>query len=310
MAGNLRLTRILFKAAPAPGGDPLDIEPSTVVVLIGPNNTGKSRTLREINYLMTGTTGQPHQLVSDIGVDWPTTGGQALDLLEPYRSDAAPGRPQTEGYIYLRPNFLGLGFTEETIQVQVRVLTAAVESADLPQLRRFVGRYFAALLDGRRRLALAEPQPAGDLSAPPENHLWALATNDDARARLRTITHAAFGSYFLLDATGITQFRIRMSSAPPTESLELSLGKDGLAFQAAATPILEMGDGVQAFTGLVAGVLSLPHRVILIDEPEAFLHPRLPVAWAASSPRSRRNGKHRWSPRRTALNSCSGALGP
>src|SRR5205807_734237 len=46
-------------------------------------------------------------------------------------------------------------------------------------------------------------------------------------------------------------------------------------FHGAATLIEDFSDGVQAFTGLITAVLSLPHRVLLVDEPDAFLHPPL-----------------------------------
>jgi hypothetical protein len=36
-----------------------------------------------------------------------------------------------------------------------------------------------------------------------------------------------------------------------------------------------MSDGVKAFTGLTAAVLSADYRIMLVDEPEAFLHPPL-----------------------------------
>jgi hypothetical protein len=40
-------------------------------------------------------------------------------------------------------------------------------------------------------------------------------------------------------------------------------------------PLRELSDGVQVFCGLVAAVAALPHLLILVDEPEAFLHPTL-----------------------------------
>jgi hypothetical protein len=36
-----------------------------------------------------------------------------------------------------------------------------------------------------------------------------------------------------------------------------------------------MSDGIRAFTGLTAAVLSADYRIMLVDEPEAFLHPPL-----------------------------------
>ena len=63
--------------------------------------------------------------------------------------------------------------------------------------------------------------------------------------------------------------------APYNPDEERGLGDPSLKFHRAAIPIQEFGDGVQAFTGLVAAIESLPHRIMLIDEPEAFLHPPL-----------------------------------
>ncbi|WP_099186368.1 ATP-dependent nuclease [Sphingobium fuliginis] len=46
-------------------------------------------------------------------------------------------------------------------------------------------------------------------------------------------------------------------------------------FHGDAPIIQSLGDGVQTSVGLVAAVLGLPDKIILIDEPEAFLHPTL-----------------------------------
>jgi len=46
-------------------------------------------------------------------------------------------------------------------------------------------------------------------------------------------------------------------------------------FHGRAYDIAELSDGVRAFTGLTAAVMSADYRIMLVDEPEAFLHPPL-----------------------------------
>jgi hypothetical protein len=48
-----------------------------------------------------------------------------------------------------------------------------------------------------------------------------------------------------------------------------------VAFHAAALPIEESSDGVKAFTGMITEIIAGDPAVLLIDEPEAFLHPSL-----------------------------------
>src|SRR5262249_40919356 len=123
---------------------------------------------------------------------------------------------------------------------------------------------------------LSDPKPTGDLLLHPQNHLWALFQNEEARIRVRELTTEAFGLRFVIDPTGMTVFRIRMSDRAPEDAAEeQALDARARAFHSAAPEVAELSDGVQAFAGLVSAVMSLPHRVILIDEPEAFLHPPL-----------------------------------
>lgn len=67
-----------------------------------------------------------------------------------------------------------------------------------------------------------------------------------------------------------------MSSRPPEDSTEeQALDQRAREFHGQATDIAELSDGIKAFTGLIAAVMSTDYRIMLVDEPEAFLHPPL-----------------------------------
>ncbi|MEZ8504048.1 ATP-dependent endonuclease [Vibrio splendidus] len=57
--------------------------------------------------------------------------------------------------------------------------------------------------------------------------------------------------------------------------IEQGLSDESRTFHSNATDISEMSDGVKAFTGLVSATLSQDYKILLVDEPEAFLHPPL-----------------------------------
>ena len=78
-----------------------------------------------------------------------------------------------------------------------------------------------------------------------------------------------------MDPTGMQFFRIKMSHTAPPDGIEDQLGPEAQEFFAQAEDIADLSDGIKAFTGLVAAVTSTDFRVMLIDEPEAFLHPIL-----------------------------------
>ncbi|MCA1492686.1 AAA family ATPase [Ensifer sp. NBAIM29] len=84
----------------------------------------------------------------------------------------------------------------------------------------------------------------------------------------------AFGVYFTIEQLSAESLRIRLSQTEPDEN-EQNWNEAARVFHGNALHIKEASDGVQAFVGILCAVLSGDYRAILIDEPEAFLHPPL-----------------------------------
>jgi hypothetical protein len=80
----------------------------------------------------------------------------------------------------------------------------------------------------------------------------------------------------VLDPNKMGQLRIRLSErAPNDDREEQGIHDAARKFHAAALPIEATSDGVKAFTGIITELIAGDPKVILIDEPEAFLHPSL-----------------------------------
>jgi ABC-type uncharacterized transport system YnjBCD ATPase subunit len=269
----LDLTTVEFVAGARPGDEPLSIAPGTVTVLVGPNGSGKSKTLVDIwNWAQGGAF--PGIVVQRIEAEWPTH-DEAKELLSPYLIEGAP-----PGNMQIIAPSAGAGGGSETIS-EIEFLQAhspAVEGN--PQLestrRRTTIRYFTAYWSGRDRFGLATDQQLTDLQTKPQTHLNVLFRDDLLRTEVRRLVHEAFGLYFVLDPTNPGQVRMRLSTTPPGDpNLERGLDDAAIDFHRQTIPLSEQSDGVQSYVGLVAALVSVPMRLILIDEPEAFLHPPL-----------------------------------
>jgi hypothetical protein len=101
-----------------------------------------------------------------------------------------------------------------------------------------------------------------------------LFQNESARRNVRKFVYEAFRLYFTIDQLSADSLRIRLSRREPDEN-EQHWSQAARDFHGDAVHIKNASDGVQAFVGIICAALSGDYRAILIDEPEAFLHPPL-----------------------------------
>lgn len=272
--GDEMIDSISFAFGRSASASPLTLDPRPITVFVGPNNSGKSLTLREIeNWCKIGPEHQ-RKIIKQISVRLPDV-DLALADLEPYKIRPSAGQAVREEYITVRR----LDPHQENLhpqQFHEASFRSGWAGGDWTYISQFYLAFFTLRLDGRTRFSLTQPKGTGDLQDLPRNHLAALFKDDVARTKIREIVEDAFSLYFVIDPTGLTQFRIRMSERAPLDTQEeQALDERARSFHGAAKEIVELSDGVQAFTGILAAVLSANYKIVLIDEPEAFLAPAL-----------------------------------
>lgn len=255
---------------------PLSLDVTPITVFVGPNNSGKSRVLIEIENYCRRTMGQPNDLV--------------LSQLEfdPYskeeiESEIAKIEQTPNVGEVLNPDHVILGKlnpqNNSMFRAQVNK-TGLVNEAQNPNARQGYFSNFLSIytirLDGTNRLNLLNEQAAGDLQTTPANHLAHLFLNNELRSEVRRIIFEAFDKYFVIDPTNIGQLRVRLSDREPAdEREEKGWDQRAITFHNNAVEAKDASDGVKAFTGIVTTILAGDPKVALIDEPEAFLHPAL-----------------------------------
>lgn len=244
---------------------------SGITIFVGPNNSGKSLVLKEIEkafdvFPFPGNL----KILSDYEIHWPE-----VNEVDQY----------IEKYIQLRKNDMGndqitVGRINphkgrEAINIgRDQFRQQAKEKNNKHWWSVYFLKWGFIRLDGRSRFELTNDKKGGDLLAQADNVLTYLFQNDAERAKVRKIINDAFNLNFLIDPTDSGNLRIRLSSEPiPMD--EQSLGGVAREYYKRATYIKDASDGVQAYCGIITAIMSGEFHTILVDEPEAFLHPPL-----------------------------------
>lgn len=255
----------------APGSAGNLVNASAVTVFVGPNNSGKSKVLSEITqYCFLGTKHANAVILEHLAFT-PSPGQEALQAIEHIRLSPAVGE-------MLSPGTVILGARGARNQVNLETMIQIMQNPDSNPngFCQWFLAYSTLMLDGRSRINLVNPQPGGDLLQSPQTSLQVLFRSAKRREEVRRIVFEAFGLHLIIDPTNLGQLRIRLSDRAPKDQLEeTGLHSEAIQFQAKAQSIELASDGVKAFTGIITELIAGDPRVVLIDEPEAFLHPSL-----------------------------------
>ncbi|MCU7693853.1 ATP-dependent endonuclease [Haoranjiania flava] len=288
------IDKIKLKSGSSQGQPNLEIDLTPITVFVGPNNSGKSRILIEIEKYSRNTHGQPNDLILDNIIFTSLTKDEIESEISKIEQTPRLGENINPGHI-----LIGKVNPQDNQAARFQVhKERLVNEAQNPNNRQGYYQNFLNIytlrLDGTNRLNLLREQEAGDLQTTPINHLAHLFIDNALRKELRRIVYEAFGKYYVIDPTHIGKLRVRLSDTEPaTEREEKGWENEAINFHKKALLIQDASDGVKAFSGIMTTLLAGDPKITLIDEPEAFLHPALSNKLGKEIGRSLRTSKKR-----------------
>lgn len=237
-------------------GESLDISMSDIVIFVGPNNAGKSQSLKDIYTL--SAEKRPSVVITNLKIQ------KSSSPISSLLSEISSGQNQGA---YTSYNIFGhnMNVWENT-------------DKEFPS-NQYFGNFrdlFIANLDTSARLTICNPPHAIRRNDGKSHPIHYAAFDSKYRKWLSENFKKAFG----IEITPNTQY----GSVIP-----LSIGKpvhlngkyeDEQSRQEEFAKILEtykqvqnQGDGIKSFTGILLYLMLDYYRTYLIDEPESFLHP-------------------------------------
>ncbi len=237
-------------------GETLEIAPNDIIILVGPNNAGKSQSLKDIYALSQGKC--PTTVISDI--ETTKYSGSIIELL----NKISKGNHQNR---FIQYQVLG-----SHINVDEHTENVFLSSQYYGNLRTL----FVADLDTSARLSICWPQPSITRDAPKQHPIHYAAFNPGYRKWLGENFKQAFGTEIIPN----TQFGseiplcigepVKFTTEYDDEQTRMEAYADILQ---GYKQVQNQGDGIKSFTGILLYLMLNYYCTYLIDEPEAFLHP-------------------------------------
>lgn len=236
-------------------GRNLDVSSSDIVVFVGPNNVGKSQTLKDI-YELCQSTNKSSIVVSDVSIQ--KENSSIVPYLEKFSSTSGSGSNK---------QYIGLGYS-----IYDSRLNSWESSEKFGDLRNFFVGYLSTL----NRLRICEPADNIRRDEPYESPIHYAAFKELYQKKLSDYFHRAFGSHIIPNLLFGSIIPLTIGDEVKIDGDKLSLSSMIYAYGDALESfpqVQNQGDGIKSFVGIILYLMIDHYRIFLIDEPESFLHP-------------------------------------
>ena len=233
----------------------VDLLPTDIVVFVGPNNMGKSQSLRDISNAISTDIG--NVVIKDVKIAY-----HAPEALEAEVKRLSLTLPNGHNYSYrgfgydiFSPNLTSLG-NNRFVDFNVR-------------------NYLVSVVKTEERLETSKPKQMVN-PGNPKNHPLLYATVPENRETMSDIFEKIFAKKVFCDDRGSAMVTLHMGDEIVFSQADKTPQQvsDELYKRIESLPkIHEQGDGIRSLAGLLLNLMMPNYTVFLVDEPEAFLHP-------------------------------------
>lgn len=233
------------------GGATVTFAPQEKVILVGPNNSGKSQALRDILEICgKGLKGRT-PVVTGLRL---SKGGTLADLKEFLEAQAVFKKNQYHYRNWALPE-------------------SHVQFWEHEFLIHGLADGFIRNISAEERLNICAQQSSiapGDPKTCPQHVLY----DDDAlMSKISGLFRKAFGKDLMFNFRGGSKLPIHVGQVPKVPGL-VDRASDQYVALVTQNPLLDkQGDGIKGYAGILFEAIASEVAVTLIDEPEAFLHP-------------------------------------
>jgi ABC-type transport system involved in cytochrome c biogenesis ATPase subunit len=238
-------------------GTNMPVKPRAIIVIVGPNNSGKSRALRDIEMGIRNPE-QERAVVTAL------SGEKAIDF------DGFRTWLTDHGHVFRK------GIQEFATRPH-----AGAQNMDWIRQRWNQGPPFRELtpflvLQGNTegRLGLATSVDTFNaMEERPSNPLQELYLNEELETNLSDASFEAFRMPLTVNRVAGKQIHLQVGRVDDVPGPREATNEPYLEALRDLPRIQEEGDGVRSYIGILLSSIASQFPVVLLDEPEAFLHP-------------------------------------
>lgn len=232
------------------GGNEILLGHKVKVIVVGPNNSGKSRALRDIDNLVRQQTRKESCVVREVVHD----GFDPVSLKDFLNANAS----------IVDGSYQYNGFSMPVSSLE-RVMAHGGIMGTCMSL-------FIKLIGTEERLTVTARSSNVAVGQPRQTPQQVLYENPEIMDHISNLFSKVFGKNLMIDYRGGTDIPIHVGELPDSDLVD----RVGLAYvnKVRSNPLLrDQGDGMRSYAAVLFQTLTADCSITLIDEPEAFLHP-------------------------------------
>lgn len=240
-------------------GSDVPVSPNDVVLVVGPNNAGKSAALRAIRDKLQSAANKSPVLKS-LQVQRTGSLEEFSNWLLGWTVRQIESPPEN-------PIYQALGHALHQSQ-------ALNEWQRADQMLGGLARWFCHLLSADERLQICNPPGNIALARDNPSHpIHFLLRDDKLESRLSSMFRKAFGVDLVVHRNAGNQVPLHIGERPRPTDDEDRVSISYIERLEKLPTLHTQGDGMRSFAGVLLATSIGRESIVLIDEPEAFLHP-------------------------------------
>ncbi|ANQ52772.1 ATP-binding protein [Flammeovirga sp. MY04] len=236
----------------------LEFEKNQITVFVGPNNAGKSATLKELN-LLTRSTNNNCVVLKNMNLE---KDGTEEELLEFLKSNSMAQKDNSNP----EPFYLGLKY---------RIYGGNLDAYwNNRQGLNDMQSLFVSYLSTEERLTMSNPPRNISLTKDAVKHpIHYMQKDDSIEFQFSSYFKQAFNQDLIVHRNAGNDVPLYIGERPVPKN-----GDDRVSInyikEIEKLPLLhKQGDGMRSFVGILLSAFVSDYSLFLLDEPEAFLHP-------------------------------------
>lgn len=242
-----------------------EINPGRISILVGANNVGKSQTLIDIKDRMINGLASKPVVIKEIQFAKPKTFDELFNGIIVKDHPSSVGTKIATGINSHLTGGENINFAFDHYKQEYN------NQNNLNFLLGNISKLRLSFLDADSRLSLAKTvksiNPHEDV---PQHILHKLLQDEITEKELAKAFKKAFQMAIKFDDSGYKDFCLRV--AKQFKNIP-ERTRDAFPIMSKYNKLDNQGDGFKSFVGIVLSILFSKDRIILLDEPEAFLHP-------------------------------------
>lgn len=233
------------------GGDTFQLNPNEKIIIVGPNNSGKSQSLCEIMAITQNGAQERTVVVTELEIEKNGSSSELQQFLE-------------ENAVFVNSHYRFNNW---------EVHRGHTQFWDHNYLINGLAAGYIKNIAANDRLTICNQQKSispGDQKSKPQHILY----DDEALMnKISLLFKRAFGKDIMFDYRGGSHLPIHVGVNPIVDGVVDRVG-DTYVQSVRSNPLLDQqGDGMKSYAGILFEAIVADLDITLIDEPEAFLHP-------------------------------------